>query len=151
MLLEHISLILYSLILAAIFIIDLKRRLILDIVTYPAMVLTLLVAILGGDIIGTLIGGIIGFGFYFGLSLIMRNRIGIGDIKLGALIGLMVGYPVVVIAIVLAWVIGGIASVLILTVKHKEIKGDIPFGPFMATAAIITLLWGNDIWRLLAW
>jgi prepilin signal peptidase PulO-like enzyme (type II secretory pathway) len=71
---------------------------------------------------------------------IYRRGMGMGDIKLGALIGLMVGYPLVIVALLMAVITGGLVAALLLAL-------NIPFAPFLATSAMVTLLWGQTIYQ----
>jgi leader peptidase (prepilin peptidase)/N-methyltransferase len=72
---------------------------------------------------------------------------GMGDIKLAALVGLMTGYPLVILALVLSWISGGIIAGILLALKIKGRKDPIPAAVFMVIAALVTLLWGQDIWN----
>jgi leader peptidase (prepilin peptidase)/N-methyltransferase len=73
---------------------------------------------------------------------------GLGDVKLAALIGLVTGFPLVFVAFFLAVVSGGLVSVALLVLGIKKRKEGIPFGPFLSTGAIITLLWGTELLNL---
>ena len=70
---------------------------------------------------------------------------GLGDVYLGGLIGLMVSYPHVLVALLLAVIGGWLIASLLLVLRIKGRKNAIPFGPFMAAAALVTLLWGLAI------
>jgi leader peptidase (prepilin peptidase)/N-methyltransferase len=70
---------------------------------------------------------------------------GWGDVKLAALIGLVTGFPVVFIALLMGVILGGVVAVILLALKLKKRQEGIPFGPFLALAAIVTLLWGSNI------
>jgi leader peptidase (prepilin peptidase)/N-methyltransferase len=70
---------------------------------------------------------------------------GMGDVKLAGFIGLMVGYPHVLVALLLAVIGGGLIASILLVLRIKGRKDAIPFGPFMAAAALVTLLWGQTI------
>ena len=69
-----------------------------------------------------------------------------GDIKLAALIGIIVGYPLVIVAIFLAVMSGGFIGVILLLLKLKKSKQIIPFGPFLSMATIVTLVYGQNIY-----
>ncbi len=90
-------------------------------------------------------GGGIGLGLFFVIVVVSREGMGWGDVKLAALIGLVTGFPLVFIALLIGVVLGGVVAVLLLLFKIKGRKEAIPFGPFLAIAAIATLLWGNSI------
>jgi leader peptidase (prepilin peptidase)/N-methyltransferase len=70
---------------------------------------------------------------------------GWGDIKLAALIGLITGFPLVILAMFLAVIIGGLTAGILLLLKLKGRKDAIPFGPFLSLAAMVTLFWGSDV------
>ena len=74
-----------------------------------------------------------------------RQGMGMGDMKLGGLIGLMVGFPDVLVALFIAVVSGGVAAVFLLALKIKGRKDAMPFGPYMAAGAMATVLWGQAI------
>ena len=144
-----ISLIYVSL-LTAIFVIDLENQLVLDKVTYPAMVLALAFSFFwpGLGVINSLIGGAIGLGAMALPYMLTRHRgMGMGDVKLGALVGLMTGYPLVFVAILLSWIGGGLVAAILLALKIKKLKDPIPSATFLAISAMATLLWGQAIWQ----
>ena len=68
---------------------------------------------------------------------------GWGDVKLAAMIGMIVGFPLVIIALFIAIVLGGLIAGILLVSRIKKRQEAIPFGPFLAVATIITLLWGE--------
>lgn len=90
-------------------------------------------------------GGGIGLAIFLLIVIVSRGGMGWGDVKLAALIGLVTGFPLVFIALLIGVVLGGVAAALLLAFKIKKRKEAIPFGPFLAIAAIATLLWGNSI------
>ncbi|MFC1994114.1 prepilin peptidase [Chloroflexota bacterium] len=137
----------YASLLILIFVIDLEHQLVLDKVVYPGMAFALAFSFFWPDLgpVDSIWGGAIGLGAMGLPFLIYRQGMGFGDVKLGALVGLMTGYPLVIIALLLAVIVGGILAALILAFGIKKRKDPIPFAPFLATAAMITLLWGKDI------
>ena len=64
---------------------------------------------------------------------------------MAALIGLVAGFPTVIFTLILAAIIGGIVAIIMLAVKKKKRKEAIPFGPALAIASIVTIIWGPDI------
>ena len=142
--------------------IDLEYQLILNKITYPAAVVALL--LLGIDsvfpklrIFGTLemfphpvilsglIAGGIGFVFFLIVFLINPRGLGMGDIKLVALMGLATGFPLGMAALFLGIVVGGVAAVILLLARKKGRKDVMPYGVFLGIGPIIALLWGNGI------
>ena len=130
-----------------IMVIDLERQLILNKVTYPAMGAALLISVFSTEpgIVQAAIGGGIGLGLFLLVALISRGGMGLGDVKMAALIGLVTGYPLVFVAMVLAIILGGLVAVMLLLFKIKRRKEGIPFGPYLSLAAIATLLFGAEI------
>ncbi len=151
----------YACLLTIIFVIDLENQLVLDKVIYPGMALALAFSFfwpgLGGTIslpwealskvVSSLAGGALGLAAMALPFIIYRRGMGMGDIKLGALVGLMTGYPLVIIAVLLSWISGGLVGAILLALGIKKRKDPIPFAPFLATSAMVTLLWGQAIWQ----
>ncbi len=130
-----------------IFIYDLRWYLILDIVTLPAcVVIFLLNLILGISWQNMLISGIIGGSFFLLQYLISRGKwIGGGDIRLGLLMGIALGWPMVLVSIFLAYIIGSVVSIGLILTKRKQWSSQIPLGIFLSTATVIVLFWGEKI------
>ncbi|MFU8796170.1 MAG: prepilin peptidase, partial [Dehalococcoidia bacterium] len=66
-------------------------------------------------------------------------------VKLMAVIGLATGFPLVILAIVLAAVIGSLVAVALMIARRRRFRETLPFGPFLAVATMITLVWGSDV------
>jgi leader peptidase (prepilin peptidase)/N-methyltransferase len=136
-------------------VIDLEHRLILNKVVYPAMALALLLSILFSfflppleivpGILEAAIGGGIGLVLFLLVVIVSRGGMGWGDVKLAALIGLVTGFPLIFVALLLAVIVGGLVAGLLLALKVKGRREAIPFAPFLSLAAIATLLWGSSI------
>ena len=144
----------YACLFIVISVIDLKHCLILNKVVYPSMVVALLLALVPQPwltrwivpgIANAAIGGAIGFGIFLLIALISRGGMGWGDVKLAGLIGLATGFPLIFLSVIMAAILGGIVAVVMVITKKKGRRQTIPFGPFLAVAAMITLLWGSNI------
>jgi leader peptidase (prepilin peptidase)/N-methyltransferase len=96
-------------------------------------------------ILSGVIGGIIGFAFFMIVVLINPRGMGMGDVKLASLIGLITGFPLVLVALLLGITAGGGVGVVLLLLRKKRRKDIIPFGSFLAFGLMITLLYGQDI------
>ncbi len=131
-------------ILVIIFIYDLYWKLIPDKISLPAMVIALFFNLLLKYSLQNLLlaSAIIG-GFFLIQFLISEKWIGGGDIRLGILMGLMLGFPNILIALFIAYILGSVTGIFLIFIKQKKWKSEIPFGPFLSTATIITMLWGN--------
>jgi leader peptidase (prepilin peptidase)/N-methyltransferase len=144
----------YACLFIIIFVIDLEHGLILNKVAYPGMVVVFLLALypwpwLNQSIVMRVayaaLGGAIGFAIFLLIAIVSRGGMGWGDVKLAALIGLATGFPLVFLAIIMAAILGGIVAVALLITKKRKRRQTIPFGPFLAVAAMVTLLWGSSI------
>ena len=144
----------YASLFIIIFVIDLEHGLILNKVVYPGMVVALLLALypwpwfsesIGMRVAYTALGGAAGFAVFLLIALVSRGGMGWGDVKLAALMGLAIGFPLVFVAIIMAAILGGIVAVALMIAKKRTRRQTIPFGPFLALAAMVTLLWGSNI------
>jgi len=144
----------YACLFIIIFVIDLEHGLILNKVVYPGMVVALLLALLPQPwltqwivtgIANAALGGAIGFALFLLIAIVSRGGMGWGDVKLAALIGLATGFPLVFFSIIMGAILGGIVAVALVIAKKRKRRQTIPFGPFLALAAMITLLWGSNI------
>jgi leader peptidase (prepilin peptidase)/N-methyltransferase len=136
-------------------VIDLEHGLILNKIVYPALAVALLISVFFSiffpqstivpHIGQAAIGGGIGLVLFLLVVIISRGGMGWGDVKLAALIGLVTGFPLVIVALLMGIILGGLVAVLLLSLKIKKRKEAIPFGPFLSLATIVTLLWGSSI------
>lgn len=95
------------------------------------------------------LGAIIFSSFFFIMFLVSCGRwIGGGDIRLGFLIGLAVGFPNVLEVFFLTYLIGAVVSLFLLGFKLKKFGSEIPFAPFLAIATFYTIFFGG---RIIEW
>lgn len=93
-----------------------------------------------------LIGSLVGGGFLFLLVVLSRGAaMGMGDVKLMAVLGLFLGWRSALLTLFLSFILGGLFGVLLLLLKRKGRKDAIPFGPWIALAATVSILYGNEI------
>jgi len=91
-----------------------------------------------------IIGIIIGGGFFYLQYLISHGRwVGGGDIGMGLFLGAMLGWPLCLVAIGLAYIIGAIFAVILLLKKKVGLDSRLPFGPFLAVAGWVVLVFLN--------
>jgi leader peptidase (prepilin peptidase)/N-methyltransferase len=152
----------YACLFIIIFVIDLEQGLILNKVIYPTMVVAFLLALypwpwLSDSMVMRVayaaLGGGIGFVIFLLIAIVSRGGMGWGDVKLAALIGLATGFPLVFLAVIMGAILGGIVAVALMIAKKRKRREAIPFGPFLALAAMVTLVWGSNIlsWYLNLW
>lgn len=137
-------------VLVQIFLYDLWFGYILDQVTLPAIVVLLAWNLaLGMPLPPLLIGAAVGGGFFLLQYVVSGGTwIGGGDIRLGALMGVLLGWPLVLVALFVSYLTGGVAGAVLLASKRKSVGSQIPFGTFLSAATLVVLFWGAD---LLAW
>ncbi len=123
-------------------VIDLKARLVLNVLVYPAVLIALLLQWLlpGGHLAGALIGGFFGLGLFWLVALLRPGELGMGDVKLAGLVGLSTGFPLVLWALLLTVFGGGAAALILLRSPDWNAKSVIPYAPFLCFGAIIALL-----------
>jgi len=91
--------------------------------------------------------------FFFSLWFFTKGKaMGDGDIYLATLIGFLLGFPDIVIALYAAFLTGAMVGIILILRRKKSLKAHIPFGPFLIIGYGITIMWGEQIlqiWRLL--
>ncbi|MDW7667534.1 MAG: prepilin peptidase [Bacillota bacterium] len=133
-------------VLIVVFLIDLRYKIIPDSIIIFGLLYTTIISIMFIDI--NFFDKVFGFGFGFGLFLLIAlitNAMGGGDIKLMGFLGLNFGLKGIIFITVASFVIGAVVSVGLLISKIATRKDYIPFGPFIAIAAMIYIFWGEEI------
>lgn len=140
--------------------IDLKHFIIPDILNYGIIVLAItknflpnLDLIFTQDIMLSLAGGIVG---YLSIWLIIylykqirkKEGMGLGDAKLMAGIGFLFGWQSIPLVLFVAAVLGLLLVMPSLVAKKKNLKSEIPFGPYIITAGLIYFLFGNILYKI---
>jgi leader peptidase (prepilin peptidase) / N-methyltransferase len=130
--------------------IDLDHQIIPDAITLPGIVVGagLTVALHPATWFNTVLGILVGGGLFLVIILASRGGMGGGDMKLGAMMGAFLGWKLVLLATLLGVFGGGAVAIGLLVTGRKGRKDAVPFGPFLALGAAVSLLWGHD---LLAW
>lgn len=137
-----------SSILVMVIFIDIDHKLIFDRFSVFVILLAVVYHIYVSEIslynigLGFLIGG----GILFVISLL--GAMGGGDIKIMASFGLLLGFPKVVLALYLSFIIGGIISliyIIICKIRSQKINREIPFGPYLCIGTWITFYYGENI------
>ena len=138
----------------ALALIDLRHRVIPNRIVYPALAVYV-VAITVGNFTGggvDMLTGLLGLALYsvpmFLIALAVPGGLGMGDVKLAALIGLVVGalqLSLVGVAAFVGIVGGGLAALVAIAILRYSRKEQIPFGPFLAGGAVVAALAGPAI------
>jgi len=132
--------------------IDLEHQIIPDLITLPGIAIGFLVSFfipqLGwlNSLIGILAGGgsllLIAYGYQL---LTKKDGMGGGDIKLLAMMGAFFGWKAIVFIIFAASLVGSVIGVSVMLAQKKDSTLAIPFGPFLASAAVLYIFYGNKI------
>lgn len=134
---------------------DLEHRLIPNLIILPAILLALVAGFWADWMTwqAALLGGTIGL-LFFGVAYALANvlypgkvGLGMGDVTLATFIGLAVGFPSVMTAIVLGIFLGGLVSALLLLTRRATLQTAIPYGPFLILGGLIAMFWGPAIVR----
>jgi leader peptidase (prepilin peptidase)/N-methyltransferase len=131
---------------------DLEHRLIPNRAIIPAIVIAALVSPLwfGPGWYLALVGGAIGFGFFW-LAVVVGSRIigpgamSEGDVTLATFVGLITGFPGIITALVITIIAGGVISLILLVTRIVNLRSGIPYGPFICLGGFITMLYGQQI------
>ena len=95
-----------------------------------------------------LIGGLIGFSFYVFQYYISKGRwVGAGDMRLGLLMGLLLGWKLLILALFTAYILGLLIAIPLIIFNNYSRKSILPMGAFLIPATLIFLYDGNTIWE----
>lgn len=143
---------LMSCFLIVIFVYDLKHYLIPDKIIYLAIIMALLFSIyfsLSSGyslLLNRLLAAFLAGSFFWGLVIVSQGRwMGLGDVKLVFLMGLVLGWPSILLALFLAFFWGALIGITLILAHKKKMKSEIPFGPFLSSATVLTMFYGQKI------
>jgi leader peptidase (prepilin peptidase) / N-methyltransferase len=92
-----------------------------------------------------ILGAILGFFIIAIIILVSRGGMGAGDMKLFAVLGIVLGYKQVLLAFFLSCVIGAIIGMLLLSFKRIDRKQPVPFGPYIVVGTLLAYFYGETI------
>ena len=100
-----------------------------------------------GSLILNRILGMFAGGLFFGLLIFLSwgRGMGIGDAKLAAASGLVLGWPDIALAVILSFILGGIVGGVLLGLGKKHINDKLPFAPFFVLGIFLTVFFGQGI------
>ncbi|MCK5383703.1 MAG: prepilin peptidase [Gammaproteobacteria bacterium] len=137
------------------FLIDFDHQILPDSITLPLLWTGLLLSLfnLFVDSQSSIIGAAAGYLslwaiFHIFKLLTGKEGMGYGDFKLLGAIGAWVGWQSLPVVILFSSVVGAVIGITLILFKGRDHSQPMPFGPFLAAAGWMTLLWGNDIIRL---
>ena len=133
------------------FVIDLHHRILPNVITLPGIVVGFLCSLLvGPGWQSSLIGIVAGGGSLWGIAEIYyrvrhEEGLGMGDVKMLAMIGAFLGWKLVLLTLILASLSGTIVGLGVLLLKRESMKYALPFGTFLALGAIVAAVAGDPI------
>jgi leader peptidase (prepilin peptidase)/N-methyltransferase len=138
--------------LVALIFIDIDHMLLPDQITLPLLWFVLLAAVFGTTITPTeaIIGAAAGYlcfwSVYWVFKLVTgKEGMGYGDFKLMAVFGALLGWQALPMIILLSSLVGAIIGITLLSLQGKDKATPIPFGPYIAIAGWIAIIWGEQI------
>jgi leader peptidase (prepilin peptidase)/N-methyltransferase len=133
------------------FVIDLQHQILPNVITLPGILLGFVLSIvLPPGWLSSLIGLLAGAGLLFAIMEgYARARgfegLGMGDVKMLAMIGAFLGWPLMLLTLVLASFAGSVVGVGMMAARRGGMKTALPFGTFLAVGALVAAVVGADI------
>lgn len=133
--------------------IDVEHMLLPDRITLPGIAVGLLVQLavpLAGGILGGVLGALLGGGILLAISmawLLLRGEegMGLGDVKMLAMVGAFLGWKGVVVTLFASTLTGAIVGLAVARKSQAGMKAKLPFGAFLAFAALVALFFGAPL------
>ena len=137
-------------VLIALAFIDLEHFLLPDRITLPLLAVGLLVNAISGftDLLSALIGAVSGYGILWAVyhayrALTGREGFGYGDFKLLGALGAWLGWQLLPLVILLSAGVGAAIGITLILLRRHQRSEPLPFGPYLAGAGWLALLWGE--------
>jgi leader peptidase (prepilin peptidase)/N-methyltransferase len=150
-------------------VIDIEYRLIMHPVSIVGAALALIMGVYLHGLVDSLLGGLAGFGvmwllYMFGILIMrlishMRGQaigdvaLGFGDVNLSGVLGLLLGWPVILVGLLLAVLLAGIVSliylIIMLALRRYRLFTALPYGPFLIAGAGLIIFFRDGVIRLL--
>ena len=138
-------------ILIALFGIDLEHQILPNVITLPGIVIGVIFSVIAPPgwkdaLIGVLIGGGILYAIAWGYYLWRRvEGMGMGDVKMLAMIGAFLGWKAVLVTLVLSSFVGAFVGLGMMAAQRTTMKYALPFGTFLALGAVIAMFAGEPL------
>ncbi len=136
----------------ALAVIDFYHQILPDEITLPCLLLAIVYSLFRSDfnLMESLVGAVAGAGvllFVYGAYYLLRKQegLGMGDVTMMLMIGAYLGWLQAFFTLILASFAGAVVGILFIIFKRKNLQYSLPFGTFLAPAAFVPLLWGDQI------
>jgi leader peptidase (prepilin peptidase)/N-methyltransferase len=132
--------------------IDFEHKIIPDVISLPGILYGLVAALVLHRIsfVDSLLGGLLGggslllvAGFYYFFT--KQEGMGLGDVKLLAMMGAFLGWQSILFIIMIGSITGAAIGIAAMVIKKKDRRFAIPFGPFLSLGAVAYLFYGQEI------
>jgi prepilin signal peptidase PulO-like enzyme (type II secretory pathway) len=133
---------------------DIERRLLPNRIIYPSILLALALCWVWPDasVAEIIAGGVAGLALGIGLYVVSlpfgKGAFGLGDVKMIALMGFVVGPASLLVGVLVGSVLGGLIAGTLILGRLKSRRDYMPHGPFLALGAVIALFWGPELWDI---
>jgi leader peptidase (prepilin peptidase)/N-methyltransferase len=140
--------------LIVLFMIDLEHQLLPNIITLPGIVIGFLFSLVAppgplDSLLGILIGGGVLYGIAAAYYVLRKEEgMGMGDVKMLAMIGAFLGWRAVLLTLVLASFAGAVLGIAMMLFQRGNLRYALPFGTFLSLGAMVAMLFGE---QLIAW
>ncbi len=132
--------------------IDIDHKLLPDAITLPLLWLGLLIntgssfTTLQASVIGAALGYLVLWAVFQGFKLLTgKEGMGYGDFKLLAVLGAWLGWQYLPLIVILSSVVGAVVGISLVLIRRHDRTVPIPFGPYLAAAGWIALIWGSQL------
>ncbi len=137
--------------LVVLFAIDLEHHLLPNVITLPGIVVGLLFSFVGtpgwqASLLGVLLGGGVLYAIAAGYYAVRKEEgMGMGDVKMLAMVGAFLGWQAVLLTLVLASLSGAVIGLALIVGQRGSMKYALPFGTFLALGALVAMLVGQPL------
>ena len=148
------SRLIFTVMLIVLFMIDLEHQILPNVITLPGIVIGLGFSVFTPPgPIDSLLGALLGAGILYAIAaayyaLRKEEGMGMGDVKMLAMIGAFLGWRSVLLTLIMASFAGSVVGVAMMSLQRGGMKYALPFGTFLAIGAFIAMLVGE---QMLAW
>jgi len=130
--------------------IDLETGLLPNLLTFPGIAAGLIFSFWLGDLQDAMIGAVVGYGAFWLVAKLFllftgREGMGYGDFKLLAMLGAFMGWQALPFVIFASSLVGAVVGSVFILLTRKQMRAEIPFGPYLAAAGVVWFLWGGEI------
>jgi leader peptidase (prepilin peptidase)/N-methyltransferase len=140
--------------LIVLFMIDLEHQLLPNVITLPGIVVGLAFSVVAppgpaAALLGALLGGGVLYAIAAAYYLLRKEEgMGMGDVKMLAMVGAFLGWRAVLLTLVLSSFAGAVIGVVMMGLQKGSMRYALPFGTFLAVGALLAMLFGE---QFIAW